>query len=467
MRKILFVLISSLCLFSCKGKKVEAEKPADIIKTKMNADNTENEEIFNTEDIPPQFFIKDNKLVDTVYVSQKEASIYSAPDCNNPTSLKIKKGHALKLIAVGNYVEIGRKIAPMLKVYYPPANSFVWIFGGDVELTRRSFNPEIDGIEDLENYLSSSKWSTDKESWKCFSINSFRKDGQYDWYLIESGGSYYGYWHAISSNVISVESKFVDEAQEDENYTTKEWILTDIKPNSFKCDGKTYYRNIPTYDCDKLIETRYDGSINVLNEDSQQTAFTLQAIDYSDYPLTSGDCFGANDWILENNLKLLVKYGVPIENFDFSKSPNSENRKYQDYNIDDLYLYEYMSYWYPIMEREQKNIGILDLEYPKVVPLAFHDQLAVEITENLRLRVSAGTDSDVITTAKAGSKAYIEKIGPADFRDNIYSYWVQLNFLEGDALDIDGNEILDNFKEIPYGWCFGGYLKPVIGNKDE
>ena len=123
-----------------------------------------------------------------------------------------------------------------------------------------------------------------------------------------------------------------------------------------------------------------------------------------------------------------------------------------------------MSYWYPIMEREQKKLGNLNLTYPKAVALAFNAEMNVEITDNLRLRTSCNLDSEVITTAKAGSLAYIFDVGPVDCIDNTYSNWVKLSFREGEAVNINGNEILDDFnpdhyKAVPYGWCFGGYLK--------
>lgn len=454
---VLLVTIS-LCFMACKDKQAgtSADQTGELSQTEdlsQSADAVA-EAVF---EVSPESFIKNNRLVDTVYVARESIDLYINQARGDSYSAKAPKDFALKVIALGDSVTIGNIKAPMLEVYYPLYNSFVWVFGGDVEFTKTVFRPENGSTSDLSRYLTSSKWSQNNIPWEVYKIRSFQ-NGEYDWYLIESGGSFNGFWRTLSSSSIEVNSKFADEAQEDEDYREEIWNLTDIRQNSFKCKGDTYYRTIPLYDIHQKIVTQYDGQIEVLVENSPDAVLTLQSIDYSDYPLTSENYFGANDWILGNNLKLLAKYGIPVENFDFSNAPDDDyltyDGTYKGCNIQDLYRAEYIKYWYPIMEREQQKYSAYNFDYPKAVPLAFNEQSSVEIKENLRLRSSYDLDSDIIATVKAGSKAYIDTIGPMALIDNIYSNWVYIWLTEYD----NGTPVLD---EQQGGWCFGGYLNTI------
>jgi len=64
-------------------------------------------------------------------------------------------------------------------------------------------------------------------------------------------------------------------------------------------------------------------------------------------------------------------------------------------------------------------------------------------TDNLRLRRSEATTSEILTTLKKGTKVTVIKFGKQQTIDGVTAKWVKVQ------LD-DGTE----------GWCFGGYLEP-------
>ena len=78
----------------------------------------------------------------------------------------------------------------------------------------------------------------------------------------------------------------------------------------------------------------------------------------------------------------------------------------------------------------------------------------VTAQENLRLRSSEQTSSQIITTMAAGTKVKIVQLGKKEVIDNFSSSWVQVEVLDG-GKDRNGNPIKSGTK----GWCFGGYLK--------
>ncbi len=75
------------------------------------------------------------------------------------------------------------------------------------------------------------------------------------------------------------------------------------------------------------------------------------------------------------------------------------------------------------------------------------------IKENLRLRKNDTLNSSVITTIGEGSKVKILATGEPEVIDDIYSYWVKVQIVNG--TDRDGNPL----QAGTTGWCFGGYLE--------
>lgn len=75
------------------------------------------------------------------------------------------------------------------------------------------------------------------------------------------------------------------------------------------------------------------------------------------------------------------------------------------------------------------------------------------IKENLRLRKNDTLNSAVITTIGEGSKVKILATGEPEVIDDIYSYWVKVQIVNG--TDRDGNPL----QAGTTGWCFGGYLE--------
>lgn len=76
-----------------------------------------------------------------------------------------------------------------------------------------------------------------------------------------------------------------------------------------------------------------------------------------------------------------------------------------------------------------------------------------KIKENLRLRKNDNLGSEVITTIKEGSQVKILETGEPEVIEDIYSFWVKVQIVNG--TDRDGNSL----KAGTCGWCFGGYLE--------
>ena len=76
------------------------------------------------------------------------------------------------------------------------------------------------------------------------------------------------------------------------------------------------------------------------------------------------------------------------------------------------------------------------------------------VNENLRLRKSEVTSSEVITTMQIGTKVKILEVGKYEMIDSIAGNWVKIEVQPG-AKDRNGNLITNG----TIGWCFGGYLK--------
>lgn len=76
-----------------------------------------------------------------------------------------------------------------------------------------------------------------------------------------------------------------------------------------------------------------------------------------------------------------------------------------------------------------------------------------KIKENLRLRKNDNLGSAVITTIKEGSQVKILETGEPEVIEDIYSFWVKVQIVNGS--DRDGNSL----KAGTCGWCFGGYLE--------
>lgn len=80
----------------------------------------------------------------------------------------------------------------------------------------------------------------------------------------------------------------------------------------------------------------------------------------------------------------------------------------------------------------------------------------MQVTENLRLRKTESTSSEILTTLKAGSPVQVVQIGKSDVIDGIKSNWVKVKLLPG-AKGLNGYNICLDFYRNG-GWCFGGYL---------
>lgn len=77
---------------------------------------------------------------------------------------------------------------------------------------------------------------------------------------------------------------------------------------------------------------------------------------------------------------------------------------------------------------------------------------SMTVKENLRLRSSEETSSNVITTMQGNTKVKVIEIGKTETIDGIKSAWVKVEILSGK--DKEGKDI----KKGTTGWCFGGYL---------
>ena len=76
------------------------------------------------------------------------------------------------------------------------------------------------------------------------------------------------------------------------------------------------------------------------------------------------------------------------------------------------------------------------------------------VSENLKLRSSEATSTQVLTVMSAGTKVKILELGKSEIIDGISSNWVKVEVLSN-AKDRDGKPI----KKGTVGWCYGGYLK--------
>ena len=78
----------------------------------------------------------------------------------------------------------------------------------------------------------------------------------------------------------------------------------------------------------------------------------------------------------------------------------------------------------------------------------------MKATDNLRLRKTELTSSEIITSMLKGTAVKIISFGREETIDGIKSSWVQVEVQSG-GKDRDGKSIPEGTR----GWCFGGYLK--------
>ena len=84
------------------------------------------------------------------------------------------------------------------------------------------------------------------------------------------------------------------------------------------------------------------------------------------------------------------------------------------------------------------------------------------VTENLKLRSTEATTTEVLTVMAAGTNVKILELGHEETIDDITSNWVKVELLAG-ATDRDGNPI----EKGTTGWCYGGYLEEVETDESE
>lgn len=107
-------------------------------------------------------------------------------------------------------------------------------------------------------------------------------------------------------------------------------------------------------------------------------------------------------------------------------------------------------YWIPVNESVACTIRLVR----NITPVKIVVGREMTVSDNLRLRKSISTDSEIITTMQKGTKVNILKIQKEDTIDNINSFWVEIEVLPN-GIDKNGKEIPEGTK----GWCFGGYLE--------
>lgn len=86
----------------------------------------------------------------------------------------------------------------------------------------------------------------------------------------------------------------------------------------------------------------------------------------------------------------------------------------------------------------------------------------MSVSENLKLRSTEATTSEVLTVMAAGTNVKILELGHEETIDGITSNWVKVELLAG-ATDRDGNPI----EKGTIGWCYGGYLEEIETDESE
>ncbi len=124
---------------------------------------------------------------------------------------------------------------------------------------------------------------------------------------------------------------------------------------------------------------------------------------------------------------------------------------FDDYKLPRLekYLKSPVS-WIPVNESVACTIRLVR----NLTPVSIVVGRKMTVSDNLRLRKSISTDSEIITSMQKGTQVKILKIGKEDNIDNNNSFWVEIEVLPN-GKDKNGKEIPEGTK----GWCFGGYLE--------
>lgn len=94
------------------------------------------------------------------------------------------------------------------------------------------------------------------------------------------------------------------------------------------------------------------------------------------------------------------------------------------------------------------------LNWPAISSVNLTPNQLMSVSENLKLRSTEATTSEVLTVMAAGTKVKILELGHSETIDGITSNWVKVELLAG-ATDRDGNPI----EKGTTGWCYGGYLE--------
>lgn len=147
----------------------------------------------------------------------------------------------------------------------------------------------------------------------------------------------------------------------------------------------------------------------------------------------------------------------------------SRESGFDGYNFDHEYLWilEHGKEWSKVRKVdgregwvENKYISFTDEQRKNkenIYSPVFNSKIAknqiMTVSENLRLRKTELSSSDIITTMKAGTKVKIVELGRIEQIDNRTEYWVKVEVLAG------GKDCNDNPISGTIGWCFGGYLK--------
>jgi len=102
------------------------------------------------------------------------------------------------------------------------------------------------------------------------------------------------------------------------------------------------------------------------------------------------------------------------------------------------------------------------LNWPAISSVNLTQTQLMSVSENLKLRSTEATTSEVLTVMAAGTNVKILELGHEETIDGITSNWVKVELLAG-ATDRDGNPI----EKGTIGWCYGGYLEEVETDESE
>ncbi|MEE3313482.1 MAG: SUMF1/EgtB/PvdO family nonheme iron enzyme [Treponema sp.] len=86
-------------------------------------------------------------------------------------------------------------------------------------------------------------------------------------------------------------------------------------------------------------------------------------------------------------------------------------------------------------------------------PVSIAPEKIMTVGENLKLRATEATSSEVLAVMQAGARLRILELGKTETIDGLSSNWVKVE-VQADAKDVDGKSI----KKGLVGWCYGGYL---------